>query len=127
MQLQQEVAAAQARAQQEAAKYEERTRQLLEQEQQRLEDLQQRQEADKALAAALDACADCELRNAILEELVQQLEIAVRRLEGEKGAAAERYASLRAVMGAVEARAAQAEQQHAQLLQRISVELAHHD
>ena len=116
-QLQNELSATQDKASQEAAKYEARIGQLLAQDQQRQE----------AYREALDARSDCELRNAIVEELVKQLEIAVARLEGEKRAAAERYASLRAVMSAVEDRAVQAEKQHAQLLQKICLELSHHD
>jgi hypothetical protein len=76
-----------------------------------------------ALGDALAARSDFELKNAMLHELVKQLEISKARLETEKRSASERYSSLTALMNAVEDRAVQAERQHEILLQKINSEL----
>jgi hypothetical protein len=77
----------------------------------------------RALGDALEVRSDFEIKNAMLHELVKQLEISKARLETDKRGAAERYASLTALMNAVEDRAVHAERQHEILLQRINSEL----
>lgn len=112
-QLEQELAATVDRALEKEYEYEAHLRQMkaLDQERQR------------ALREALDARSEFELKNAILHELVQQLEIAKARGENEKRALAEQHSSLRVAMSAMEDRACRAEQQHSLLLHRINVEL----
>ncbi len=81
------------------------------------------QERQLALKEARDARSEFELKNTILHELVQQLEIAKARAEAQKRALADQHASLSVAMSAMEERAFRAEQQHSLLLHRINVEL----
>ncbi len=113
LQLEQERAAAQEQSLQISQEHEAHVQQLT----------TQHRQQQQALREAMDARADLELKNAMLHELVKQLEISKARLETEKRAVTERYSSLRTVMVAVEERAVQAEHQHQLLLQKISTEL----
>ena len=113
MQLEQERAERQEEFSQILAEYEDQLQKL------KTQDLHIR----RKLSEEIDMRADLELKNAMLHELVKQLEISQARLETDKRAATERFSSLRTVMNAVEERAVLAEQQHQLLLQKISSEL----
>jgi chromosome segregation ATPase len=113
MQLNKELVAMRDKASLDAREYQNQIQRLQEQDARR----------ELALRQANDSVADFELKNAILHELVEQLEISKARLEADKQASAERYHSLRTVLSAVEERAIQAEMQHAILVQGIGREL----
>jgi chromosome segregation ATPase len=81
------------------------------------------QEQQQALREALDARSEFELKNAILHELVQQLEISNNRAETEARAIAEQYSGLQAALSAMEERAVRAEQQRSLLLHNLNMEL----
>lgn len=111
--LEQELAAMADQALQKEAEYAAHARRL------QALDLEQQQ----ALREALDARSEFELKNAILHELVQQLEISNTRAEAEARALAERHSSLQVALGAMEERAVNAEQQRSLLLHNLNVEL----